>query len=279
MTKRANLLAAARSIPASATPIVVALPGDQMAAGRTEPEMFGGAETLWERFLFRLYGGDHDRWVADKDSIGYTQALRGAGRPVLILFDEVMHYVRNSTGAGATERAVKDQSFIIDMMRHTNEVPHCVAVIVMIDSTKDPIALTGFGEQCREELEAEAARGEVATDAVTSPHDFANIIRRRLFQANPEPATVASTIDAFASTMRDRSWNKEVFGRLKWSETEDFAAQVHRSYPFHPALIHLAEQEWSHVAGFQRVRSTIPRLRLNRVRPSPSPRGSSRHDS
>ena len=243
--------------PRLGDPIVVALPGDQMAAGRTEPEMFGGAETLWERFLFRLYGGDHDRWVADKDSIGYTQALRGAGRPVLILFDEVMHYVRNSTGAGATERAVKDQSFIIDMMRHTNEVPHCVAVIVMIDSTKDPIALTGFGEQCREELEAEAARGEVATDAVTSPHDFANIIRRRLFQANPDPGTVASTIDAFASTMRDRSWNKEVFGRLKWAETEDFAAQVHRSYPFHPALIHLAEQEWSHVAGFQRVRSTI----------------------
>ncbi|MYA15887.1 MAG: DUF499 domain-containing protein [Gammaproteobacteria bacterium] len=238
-------------------PVVVALPGDQMDPHRTDPEMFGGAETLWERFLFRLYQGDHDRWVADKDTISYEGALRSAGRPVLVLFDEVMHYVRNSTAAGSTERAVKDQSFLIEMMRHTSEVPHCVAVMVMIDSTKDPIALSEFGQQCREELEAEATRGEVTTDAVTSPNDFANIIRRRLFKVSPHPETIESTAEALDKAMRDPVWNKEVFGRLRWSDSEEFAALVERSYPFHPALIHLAEHEWSQVAGFQRVRSTI----------------------
>ena len=238
-------------------PIVVALPGDQMDPHRTAPEMFGGAQTLWERFLFRLYEGDHNRWVKDKDAISYQEALRSVGRPVLVLFDEVMHYVRNVTAAGPTERAVKDQSFLIEMMRHTKEVPRCVAVMVMIDSTKDPIALSQFGQQCREELEAEAGRGEVATDAVTSPNDFANIIRRRLFQTNPQQETIRTTTETFERTMRDHAWTKEVFGRLKWAETEDFAAQVERSYPFHPALINLAEQEWSQVAGFQRVRSTI----------------------
>jgi len=238
-------------------PVVVALPGDQMDPNRPDPEVFGGASTLWERFLFRLYDGDHAQWVTDKDTISYEDALRKVGRPVLILFDEVMHYVRNSTAAGATERAVRDQAFIIEMMRDTSDVPHCVAVMVMIDSRKDPIALSEFGEQSREELEAEASRGEVTTDAVTSPNDFASIIRRRLFKTIPEASAITATATAFTETMADRAWGKEVFGKLKWSGSEDFAAQVERSYPFHPALIHLAEQEWSQVAGFQRVRSTI----------------------
>ncbi len=260
----AQILAEAEELAGSGTmdpglgnPIVVALPGDQMDPGRPDPEMFGGAQTLRERFLFRLYEGDHDRWVADKDTISYTDALRGAGRPVLILFDEVMHYVRASTAAGPTEQAVKDQEFLVEMMRDTDEVAHCIAVMVMIDSDKDPIALSEFGAQCREELEAESARGEVTTDAVTSPNDFASIIRRRLFKAAPQPGTIAATADAFKRSMQDDVWQREVFSRLRGSFAEDFAAQVERSYPFHPALIHLAEQEWSHVAGFQRVRSTI----------------------
>lgn len=243
--------------PGLGDPIVVALPGDQMDPDRADPEVFGGALTLWERFLFRLYNGDHERWVADKDTIGYADALRGAGRPVLVLFDEVMHYVRNTAAAGATERAVKDQSFLIEMMRHTNEAPHCAAVMVMIDSTRDPIALSQFGQQCRDELEAEAARGEVTTDAVTSPNDFASIIRRRLFKTAPQPDAVEAAIQAFTAAMRDPRWDENVFSRLQWSDAEDFTAHVQRCYPFHPALMHLAEREWSQVAGFQRVRSTI----------------------
>ena len=52
---------------------------------------------------------------------------------------------------------MKDQAFIVEMMRDTAQVPNCAAVLVMIDSRNDPIALTEFGEQCREELEEEAA--------------------------------------------------------------------------------------------------------------------------
>lgn len=238
------------------SPIVVALPGDHMSPGKPDPDMFGGATSLWERFLFRLYEGDHERWVADKDTTSYDQALRNVERPVLILFDEVMHYLRAATSAGATEQAVKDQEFLIKIMRDTNEVDHCVAVIVMIDSDKDPIALSEFGEKCRRELEEEAERGEVRGDAVTSPNDFASIIRRRLFEELPTDAQVRAVANTYTNVMSDKVWNSEVFSRLR-SITEDFTTQVERAYPFHPALIHLAEQEWAQVAGFQRVRSTI----------------------
>lgn len=238
-------------------PIVVVLPGDQMDPDRPDPEVFGGALTLWERFLFRLYEGDHERWVADKDSISYTEALQRVGRPVLILFDEVMHYVRAVTRSGPTERALEDQAFLVKIMRDTNEVDNCVAVMVMIDSTKDPIALSEFGEKCRRELEEEADRGEVRGDAVTSPSDFASIIRRRLFSELPSSKEISATAARFEEAARDAAWNKEIFAKMRGLGDGDFASLVNRSYPFHPALIHLAEQEWSQIAGFQRVRSTI----------------------
>lgn len=238
-------------------PIVVALPGDQLDPQRPDPEIYGGARTLWELFLFRLYEGDHDRWRADKDTISYQDALRRVGRPVLILFDEVMHYVRRSSATGSSERAVQDQAFLIDILRHTNEVPNCVAVMVMIEADKDPIALSGFGQQCRDELEAEAVRGEVATEAVTSPNDFAQIIRRRLFSDTPDSGVVAATSETISRAMRDSAWDGSVFGKLSWAQADDFPALLEKAYPFHPSLMHLAEHEWPQVAGFQRVRSTI----------------------
>lgn len=228
-----------------------------MDPDKPDPTIFGGARNLWEMFLFRLYEGDHDRWVADKDTITYEEALQKVGRPVLILFDEVMHYVRRVTAAGPTEQAVKDQAFIVEIMRDTPQVPHCAAVLVMIDSRNDPIALTDFGEKCREELEEEAKRGVVYTDAVTSPNDFADIIRRRLFKTTPSAEIAAATAERYLEAMADPAWRKEVFIRLPWADPDDFQAAVARSYPFHPSLIHLAEQEWSQIAGFQRVRSTI----------------------
>ena len=40
---------------------------------------------------------------------------------------------------------------------------------------------------------------------------------------------------------------------------EHWQQQVTECYPFHPYLIAIAREEWSHVTGFQRVRSTITR--------------------
>ena len=50
---------------------------------------------------------------------------------------------------------------------------------------------------------------------------------------------------------------KRVFARSGLANDAEFTAKVARSYPFHPALIDLAENEWSLSTGFQRVRSTI----------------------
>ena len=58
----------------------------------------GPATTLGERFLWRLFDGAYKKWetykdhTANKESL--AEALHDVGRPVLILIDEIMDYVR-----------------------------------------------------------------------------------------------------------------------------------------------------------------------------------------
>jgi hypothetical protein len=73
-------------------PVVVVLACDNMTAGKGAAEFDGPAQTLHERFLWRLFGGDNNLYLryrdgcADKNRI--VEALTAVGRPVLILVDD-----------------------------------------------------------------------------------------------------------------------------------------------------------------------------------------------
>ena len=94
------------------------------------------------------------------------------------------------------------------------------------------------------------------TATVTEAKEFAEIIRRRLFETVPVADKIAALADTWHDQMGGR-WRKDVFDRSGWANKREFKAKTERSYPFHPALIDLAEKEWSLTTGFQRVRSTI----------------------
>jgi len=81
-------------------------------------------------------------------------------------------------------------------------------------------------------------------------------LRRRLFEANPPAEVLRATTTAFLETMKG-TWAEKVFAGPTGGTADAFAAEVERCYPFHPALMALAEQEWAPIAGFQKVRSTI----------------------
>lgn len=217
----------------------------------------GPAKTLGERFLWRLFDGANKKWLNYKDHTAskakLAEALADAGRPVLILIDEVMDYLRWASNKNE-KLALDDMAFLRALLDTVNDVPNCALVVVMIASDKDRIVLNELGQRCRAELEDLLIRNGEAT-TVSSGGDFADIIRRRLFE-NPPPAEVtAATAKHFKDAMSG-SWTKDVFGKLGGPDA-GFAEAVGRSYPFHPSLIDIAENEWSLHTGFQRVRSTI----------------------
>jgi hypothetical protein len=240
-------------------PVCVVLSCDNMTPGVPDPSLDGPAGSLWERFLWRLFDTDHAKWDEhrrrlDKDAV--SKALREAGRPVLVLIDEIMDWVQKGTSPNSTyDGIVEDMAFMRALLDAANDVPNVSVVVVMIASDKDNITLSNAGENVRRDLDDLLHRNG-HSQAVTSGGDFAEIIRRRLFDSEPSAEVVRATTDDFLAVMKG-SWGKEVYERLSWAAPNEFRKLVARSYPFHPALIHLAEQEWSQHAGFQKVRSTI----------------------
>jgi hypothetical protein len=217
----------------------------------------GPAATLGERFLWRLFEGAYKKWetykdhTANKESL--AEALHDVGRPVLILIDEIMDYVRWASNSDE-QLALGDMAFLRALLDAVNDVDNCALVVVMIASDRDRIALNDTGRRCRDELEDLLVRNGEAT-TVSGGGDFAEIIRRRLFASRP-PAEVTAAVARWFEEHMHGAWERDVLSRVG-AAGERFSERVERCYPFHPSLIHLAEEEWSQHAGFQRVRSTI----------------------
>ena len=237
------------------SPICVVLDCDNTSA--TE-ENFGPAKRLGERFLWRLFDTDFKLYTefqphtANKAEL--AKALRMQNRPVLVLIDEVMDYIR-VVAASDPDGAALDMGFVRSLLDAINDVPNCAAVVVMIASDQDRMAMTDAGQQHREEFEQLLTRN-AQTTSVTGGGDFADIIRRRLFDFLPEREHTDAVADRFISDMNG-PWRTRVFGKLKGYSDREFRDRLARTYPFHPDLIALAEDEWATHAGFQRVRSMI----------------------
>jgi hypothetical protein len=240
-------------------PHVVVMPCDNMTPGAPVQDIDGPAVSLYERFLWRLFSKDYTLFERyrpffnDKSKI--TDALRTVNRPVLIIIDEVMDYIGvGLDGAGKTELAGQDMAFLRALLDAANHVPHVALLVVMIAS--DRMALSEAGEKRRNDLNDLLERnGTPAT--VTEAGDFADILRRRLFDQQPASEVLVATAKQFTASLNDKSWAKGVWEPLGPQWLGNWEPEVRRCYPFHPMLMSLASDEWSKVTGFQRVRSTI----------------------
>ena len=237
-------------------PLCVVLDCDNATAAT---EDFGPARSLGERFLWRLFDTNYEKYTAfaghTPNKAKLAEALRSVGRPVLVLIDEIMDYIR-FTAADDHAAAVKDMAFLRALLDAVNTVEHAAAVVVMIDSELDNMALTKEGTKLRGELE-DLLRRNARTVSVTSGGEFAEIIQCRLFENPPPKQVVTATAKSFSTAAGKGSWGTKVFKPLGGYTATDFAGRLGRCYPFAPELIDLAENEWSHHAGFQKVRSTI----------------------
>ena len=93
---------------------------------------------------------------------------------------------------------------------------------------------------------------------MTEPADFAEIIRRRLFENRDYVPAARALADRFIAAAAGTTWTTVVFDRLgRGRDLATFADRVVDTYPFHPDLFTLAAREWTVVQAFQRVRSTV----------------------
>lgn len=243
------------------SPHVVVLPCDNMTPGASVQEYDGPAVNLYERFLWRLFSKDYSLFEryqpfwSDKHKI--AEAIRAVNRPVLILVDEVLDYIGNGLdGANKPDLAAQDIAFLRALLDVVNDVPHVAMLMVMIASDADQTALSKAAQERRDDLNRLLERnGFPAT--VTEVGDFADILRRRLFDSEPAAEVVAATAAQYDEVFADKGWSKNVWDTIGATWRDRWTAEVAACYPFHPMLMSLAKDEWSKVTGFQRVRSTI----------------------
>ncbi|MCZ1001153.1 DUF499 domain-containing protein [Streptomyces mirabilis] len=242
-------------------PHVVVLPCDNMTPAVGVQDLDGPAISLHERFLWRLFSKDYSLFEryqpfwSDKHKI--AEAIRAVNRPVLIIVDEVLDYIGNGLdGANKPDLAAQDMAFLRALLDVVNDVPHVAMLVVMIASDTDKTALSAVAQDRRDDLNSLLERnGMPAT--VTEVGDFADILRRRLFDAEPAAEVLAATAAIHEPVLEDTAWAKHVWDAIGADWRRRWSAEVAACYPFHPMLMSLAKEEWSKVTGFQRVRSTI----------------------
>jgi hypothetical protein len=240
---------------------VVTLTADHFSPGKST-ELFGPAVNLFERFLWALFTGDRYQYDtyrakgANKSTL--EDALKSVGRPVLILLDELMDYALSLSNAGVVDTMPGEQAFLNALMDATDDVSGVVFVVVMIRSDLDPEGYTPIAESFREYIARRLNRNGTAV-AVTESTDFAAIIRRRIFEQRESDLPVAELVTAIERAIeKDPAWSQQVLERLGAGKGRaTLAERVAASYPFHPDLMDLVQNEWAKVQGFQRVRSTV----------------------
>jgi hypothetical protein len=137
-----------RDLPAAlGSPHVIVMPCDNMTPGAPAQEFDGPANSLYERFLWRLFSKDYalyeryQPYFSDKSKI--AEAIKAINRPVLVIVDEILDYVGNGLdGANKPELAAQDMAFLRALLDVINDVPHVAMLAVMIASDRDKTSLS-----------------------------------------------------------------------------------------------------------------------------------------
>ena len=200
-----------------------------MTPGAPIQEFDGPATSLYERFLWRLFSKDYtlyeryQPYFSDKSKV--AEALKALNRPVLIIIDEILDYVGNGLdGANKPELAAQDMAFLRALLDVVNDVPHVALLAVMIASDRDKTSLSPAAKERRDDLNALLERnGTPAT--VTEVGDFADILRRRLFDGEPPAEVLSATAAQFDPIHSDPAWSKNVWD----ADRRELAATTGRS--------------------------------------------------
>lgn len=174
------------------------------------------------------------------------------GNGVLILFDEVLWFVRVMADMDR-QWVGRMREFMHSLTQAVAKVPRCCLVASLLAS--DPGKMDELGKQISKELYDEFKR--VADEGIqpVESQDVPEILRRRLLKLE---------------SYTDRSqWGAQVVAALNGIQAiDDYTAKnrateekhYNDAYPFHPALIEILYQKWTQLEGFQQTRGILKTL-------------------
>lgn len=240
---------------------VALLPGDKIDVLKGL-EVFGpdGAarrvRTLWGALAYQLAGEAGYEQVRAHDEaftipaepvlVDLLKAPAAEGLGSLVLVDEALIYYRTSVNRDPRSLGtIKD--FFQVLVQAVAKTERAALVASLIASEVEASDATGV--QCLRALDSVFERIAEPVEPVT-PHDVAEILRRRLFSRVAGDSERQAVVDAMMAGLQRLALHPQQTDQAAY---ERLAAH----YPFHPDLIEALYQKWVSLGRFQRTRGAL----------------------
>jgi Protein of unknown function (DUF499) len=177
------------------------------------------------------------------------RAMLPRDRPVLILMDEIISYVRTYRKKGYGDRLYN----FLDCLAETARGEKNVALVVSIPASELEYAADDIADETRFKKMLDRLGKAILMSADT---DIAEIIRRRLFEWEGATEDAKRTATAYAE------WAVEHAQELTGIDADTARERFLTAYPFHPSVLSVFERKWQSLPRFQRTRGVLRLLAL-----------------
>jgi hypothetical protein len=226
-----------------------------------DPQM--GRETPWIDIARQLAGdkGVEALGPRAKESPPGTEALNHvievAGRPVLLLFDEVLNALSRHRWLAEPMHA-----FIHNVMRGFVGTMNRAAVMSL---PRSQVEMTDWDLQWQERIlkvVGAVARQLIANDET----EISEVVRRRLFQDLGSEKVRKNVAKAFGDWCFERraqlppEWTAVDTAATEAKAREFLRGRFEACYPFHPATLSVFQRKWQALPQYQQTRGTLAML-------------------
>ena len=179
-------------------------------------------------------------------------------QPILILIDELLHYVNRADGVKVEKSTLGEQTiaFIQELGEAITGLKN-VCVVVTLPSSANEQLDSARAAELFEKLKKFSGRIEDSISPV-SDNDIPNIIKARLFQSSNKQILdrAEPIITDFVNYCEDERIIPEGI------EKSEYRKQFENSYPFLPQVIDVLYKRWGTMQSFQRTRGVLRLLSI-----------------
>ena len=221
-------------------------------------EMDPNNQTLWGEIERQLTGKVNK--LSGNISHGATaiKEILREHQPVLILIDELLHYVYRADGikVGNTTLGEQTIAFVQELGEAITSLEN-VCVVATLPSSGNEQLNDQRAAELFEKLKKFSGRIEDSISPVDD-HDIPNIIRARLFQNTSEQIEdrAEPIIKDFVNYCTEEGIIPEGI------EPSEYRKQFERSYPFLPQVVEVLYKRWGTLQSFQRTRGVLRLLSI-----------------
>jgi hypothetical protein len=219
-----------------------------------------GRETPWIDLAYQIAGdaGVAALGTSAKEAPPGTETLNRiislAGKPVLLLFDEVLNFFSRHRSFAEPMHA-----FIHNIMRGFVGTNHRAAVISL---PRSQVEMTDFDLKWQDMIVKVV--GAVAKPLlVNDESEISEVIRRRLFEDIGSDQKRRNVARAYADWCYERraqlppEWTAVDTTATEKKARELLESRFEKCYPFHPATISVFQRKWTSLQQFQQTRGAL----------------------